>query len=220
MNSIQNLQHAKWRCMKSEWLVVCQYSPNHSLHKYQENLFWLAHNPLGHFGTENPMLIYEIAIGQISYILGCLECQRNKPCTPKPPGPLHPLSVYNKQRDCITMDFIGPNDSFNCILTITDRFIADIRIVPCHIDIMGKFSRSILQALVLWRQYSLGNHEWPRQMGFVTIWHTLNKQTGVRFHIPSWNWWVQQMLKQNYKKIHTILCAVKPIWLVQSFIST
>jgi hypothetical protein len=56
----------------------------------------------------------------------------------KAPGPLHPLPVPDGRGSSIAMDFIGPlrpDAGYDCILTITDRLGADIRIIPTWMDI-------------------------------------------------------------------------------------
>lgn len=67
------------------------------------------------------------------YILSCELCQRNKSSTSSPPGPLHSLPALTNHGDCVALDFVGPlldDDRFNCIVAITDRLGADIRVVP------------------------------------------------------------------------------------------
>jgi len=66
-----------------------------------ENLFHLAHDSLGHFGADKLYAMLRDAYYwpnmhqdlEKVYILSCEECQCNKSCTTKPPGPLHPLPV-------------------------------------------------------------------------------------------------------------------------------
>ena len=61
----------------------------------------------------------------------------------KAPGPLHPLPVPDGRGTSVAMDFVGPlkpDNSFNCILTITDRLGADICIIPTRIDIIVFFT--------------------------------------------------------------------------------
>ena len=70
-----------------------------------------------------------------AYVPSCIECQRNKATTTRPIGPLHPLPVPDGRCDSVAMDFIGPlppDEGYNCILTLTDRLGADIRLVPCR----------------------------------------------------------------------------------------
>lgn len=107
----------------------------------RETLFHIAHNKLGHFGTpktyENlrssfywPNMRKDL---ESAYIPSCAECQRNKSCTTKPAGPLHPLPVPDKRCDSVAIDFIGPlppDEGFNSIMTFTDRSGSDIRIIP------------------------------------------------------------------------------------------
>jgi hypothetical protein len=72
-----------------------------------------------------------------SYIPGCTECARNKGRTMKPPGSLHPLPVPNNRGDLVAIDFIGPlpvEQGFDGIMTIPDHLGADIRLVPCRMN--------------------------------------------------------------------------------------
>src|ERR1700678_2737733 len=69
-----------------------------------------------------------------AYVPACVECQRNKSSTTKPIGPLHPLPVPDGHGNLVALDFIGPlplDEGFDCLLTLTDRLGADIRLVPC-----------------------------------------------------------------------------------------
>jgi Integrase zinc binding domain len=114
-----------------------------------ETLFRLTHDFLGHFGADKsyaslrdsyywPNMHRDL---EQSYIPSCVDCLRNKSRMSKPPGPLHPLLVPDARRSSIAMDFIGPlpmDGSFDCILTITDRLGADIRIIPTTINIMAE----------------------------------------------------------------------------------
>jgi hypothetical protein len=113
-------------------------------------LFRLAHDNLGHFGGPKtlsalqdsfywPKMRHDI---EHAYVPSCAQCQRNKSRTTKPVGPLHPLPVPDRRCDSIALDFIGPlprDDSFDCILTITDRLRSDIRIIPttCSLTTQG-----------------------------------------------------------------------------------
>lgn len=107
----------------------------------RKTLFRLARDALGHFGAPKtygalrdgyywPNMHRDLEEG---YIPGCADCQRNKSCTTKPIGPLHPLPVPDGHCDSVTMDFIGPlptDDGYDTILTFTDRLGSDIRIIP------------------------------------------------------------------------------------------
>jgi len=69
----------------------------------------------------------------------------------KPTGPLHPLLIPNQCSNSITIDFISPlplNDSFNAIVTITDRLGSDIQITATHTNITAKHFAS--QFFNLW----------------------------------------------------------------------
>jgi hypothetical protein len=115
----------------------------------RENLFRLAHDCLGHFGTDKSYAALRDAYYwpnmrrdlEQAYVPGCHECQRNKSRTTKPTGPLHPLPVPDAVGESVAVDFIGPlpNDNgFDCILTMTDRLNADIRIIPTRTTITAE----------------------------------------------------------------------------------
>ncbi|PSR82057.1 hypothetical protein PHLCEN_2v6127 [Hermanssonia centrifuga] len=117
--------------------------------KLREDVFALAHNALRHWGNEKsyaairasyywPNMRKEL---ETLYVPACEACQRNKSSTNLPTGPLHPLPVPDARGNSIAMDFVGPlpdDEGFNCILTITDRLGADLRIIPCRTDISAK----------------------------------------------------------------------------------
>ncbi len=114
-----------------------------------EDLFHLAHETLGHFGTDKSYAtlwdsFYWLNMQrdlEQSFIPGCIPCQRNKSSTTKPAGPLHPLPIPDECGNNITMDFIGPlpeDEGFNCLLTITDRLGSDVRLIPTCTDITAE----------------------------------------------------------------------------------
>ena len=108
----------------------------------REQLFKLAHDNLGHFGTAKsyanlcddfywPNMRKDLTRG---YIPGCMDCQRNKSSTLKAARLLHPLPVPDKRFKSIALDFVGPlpkDDGFDAIVTMTDHLGADIQIEPC-----------------------------------------------------------------------------------------
>ena len=107
----------------------------------RENLFRMAHDELGHFGSDKcyanlrdayywPNMRRDL---EQSYIPGCAECQRNKSRTKKVAGPLHPLPVPDTRGSSVAIDFVGPlpkDGGFDCLLTMTDRLGSDYRLVP------------------------------------------------------------------------------------------
>ena len=115
----------------------------------REDLFRAAHDSLGHFGAEKsyanlrsayywPRMRTEL---EEAYVPGCDACQRNKSSTCRPAGPLHPLPVPDGRGDSVAIDFIGPlpeDEGFDCIVTMTDRLGADIRVVPTRTDISAE----------------------------------------------------------------------------------
>jgi hypothetical protein len=69
------------------------------------------------------------------YVPRCINCQRNKGSTSKPPGPLHPLLTLDAHFDSVAIDFIRPlpkDDGFDAVVTMTDHLGADIQIMPCN----------------------------------------------------------------------------------------
>lgn len=124
-------------------LVIPRHGP------LREQLFRLAHDAMGHFGSEKsyttlrnsyywPNMRRDL---EPLYVPSCEVCQRNKSLTRRPAGPLHPLPVPDARGDSIAMDFVGPlpdDDGYNCLLTITDRLGSDIRIVPTRTDLTAE----------------------------------------------------------------------------------
>ena len=115
----------------------------------RENLFRLAHNTMGHFGTEKVYVNLRSAYYwpnmrrdlEDAYVPACIECQRNKSPTTKLKGPLHPLLILDERGASVAIDFVGPlpeDEGFDCIMTITDRLGSDIHIVPMRTDLMAE----------------------------------------------------------------------------------
>ena len=110
-----------------------------------ENLFRLAHDTLGHFGADKsyanlhnayywPNMRMDL---EKLYAPSCSDCQHNKSCTTKPPGPLHPLPIPDERGDSVALDFVGPlpeDDGYNCILTMTDHLGSDYHLIPTRTD--------------------------------------------------------------------------------------
>ena len=114
-----------------------------------ENLFFMAHDSLGHFGADKsyaslrdsyywPNMRKDL---ENAYIPSCADCLRNKAPTTRPAGPLHPLPVPDDRGSSIAMDFVGPlplDEGYDCILSITDRLGSDVRIIPTKINITAQ----------------------------------------------------------------------------------
>jgi hypothetical protein len=103
----------------------------------REDLFHLAHDSMGHFSTDKAYVNLKLSYYwpnmwrdlEAAYMPWCVDCQHNKSSTSKPRGPLHPLPIPDDHGNSVAMDFVGPlpeDNSFNCILTITDRLGSDI----------------------------------------------------------------------------------------------
>jgi hypothetical protein len=163
----------------------------------RENLFCLAHDTLGHFGADKsyaslrdtyywPNMRRDL---EQSYIPACPDCLRNKSRTTKPPGPLHPLPVPDQRGQSVAMDFVGllPLDSgHDCILTITDRVGADIRIIPTKMNLTAAEL-----AVVFFDNWYCENGlpldiVCDRDKLFVShFWNALTKLTGVKLKMSS-----------------------------------
>ena len=178
------------------WFVDgCLYVPN--IKHIRELLFRIAHDKPGHFGTPKylhalrdsfywPKMRHDL---ERAYIPGCTDCQRNKSCTTKPLGPLHPLPVPDSQCDSVAIDFIGPlpvNDGFDCILTLTDRLGSDIRIIPTTCSLTAQEL-----AEIFFREWYCENGlpleiVSDRDKLFVShFWKALHELTGVKLKMSS-----------------------------------
>ena len=115
----------------------------------REALFYLAHDALGHFGTDKSYSVLRDSYYwpkmrkhlEEAYVPSCPDCQRNKSTTQKPFGPLHPLPIPEQRGDSVAIDFIGPlpvDGEFNSIITFTDRLNSDIQIVPSNINLTAE----------------------------------------------------------------------------------
>jgi hypothetical protein len=129
------------------FLDDCLVIPNSR--NVRETLYRIAHDKLGHFGTPKTYENLRTAFYwpnmrrdlEMAYIPSCAECQRNKSCTTKPAGPLHPLPVPDNRCDSVAIDFIGPlppDEGFDSIVTFTDRSGSDIRIIPTTTKLMAE----------------------------------------------------------------------------------
>ena len=116
-------------------LVIPQYNT------LWENLFWPAHDCLGHFRTDKAYTALRSSYYcpnmwrdlEIVYIPGCIDCQKNKSRTTKPAGPLHPLHVPDKRGDSVAINFVAPlpsDDGFDMICSMTDRLGSDVQLIP------------------------------------------------------------------------------------------
>jgi Integrase zinc binding domain len=165
-----------------------------SLH---EDLFCLAHDSLGHFGFEKsyaslrdsyywPHMRSDL---QSAYIPSCITCQRDKGRTAKPAGPLHPLPIPEQRGDSIAINFIRPlplDNGYDCIVTITDRLGADIRIAATHSTITAE--RFATQFFNLWYcENGLPlNIVSNRDKIFISkFWKALTKLAGIKLKMSS-----------------------------------
>jgi hypothetical protein len=163
----------------------------------REDLFRLTHDNLGHFGFDKsyaslwdtyywPHMRRDL---NEAYIPACVQCQCNKNCTSKPVGPLHPLPIPDGRGDLIAIDFIGPlpvDEGFDCIVTITDRLGADIRIVPTHTEITAE--RFAAQFFDLWycKNGLPLNIVSDRDKLFISkFWKALHNLMGVKLNMSS-----------------------------------
>jgi hypothetical protein len=163
----------------------------------RENLFRLAHDSLGHFGADKsyaalrdayywPNMCHDL---KVAYIPSCVDCLRNKSRTTCAPGPLHPLPVPDGRGDSVAMDFIGPlptDNGLDCILTITDRVGANIRIVPTNTNITAE-DLAVLFFDNWYCENGLPNSiVCDRDKLFVSrFWKALTRLTGVKLKMSS-----------------------------------
>jgi hypothetical protein len=163
----------------------------------REILFRLAHDTLGHFGVDKSYASLQNAYYwpnmqcdlEQAYIPSCTDCLQNKSPTTRPPGLLHPLPVPDQRASSIAMDFIGPlptNEGYDCILTITDRLGADIRIVPTKTTITAE-DLAIIFFDTWYCENGLPNDIiCDRDKVFVShFWKVLTKLTGVKLKMLS-----------------------------------
>jgi hypothetical protein len=115
----------------------------------RKELFRLAHENLGHFGSEKsyatmcsdfywPQMRTEL---EGTYVPGCGACQRNKSSTKRRVGPLHPLPIPDERGDSVAIDFVGPlpvDEGYDCIITITDRLGSDVRLIPTRTNMSAE----------------------------------------------------------------------------------
>ena len=173
-----------------------------------ENLFHLAHDTLGHFSADKSYANLHDAYYwpnmwtdlEKLYVPSCSDCQCNKSCTTKPPGPLHPLPVPDKCGDSMALDFVGPlpkDDSYNCILTMTNRLRSDYCLIPTRTDTTTKDV-----ALLVFDNWYCENRlpsdfVFDQDKLFIScFWKALTKLTGVQLkmsstYIPPPNKWLQ-----------------------------
>jgi len=163
----------------------------------RETLFQLAHDTLGHFGADKSYASLRDAYYwpnmrrdlEKAYIPSCAVCLRNKSRTTKPAGPLHPLPVPESRGESIAMDFIGPlplDANYDCILTITDRLGADIRLIPTCINITAEELAVIFFDNWYCENGLPSNIVCDRDKLFVSqFWKALTKLTGVKLKMST-----------------------------------
>lgn len=163
----------------------------------RESLFRLAHDTLGHFGADKSYAALRDAYYwpnmrsdlENSYIPSCTDCLCNKSRMTKMAGPLHPLPVPDGQGNSVAIDFIGPlpeDEGFNCILSMTDRSGADLRIVPCRTDITAeRFAEIFFEEWYCENGLPL-DIVCDRDKLFVSkFWKTLCKLSGIHLQMSS-----------------------------------
>jgi hypothetical protein len=124
-----------------------------------------------------------------AYILACVECLCNKNKMTKETGPLHPLPVPDGRGESVCCDFIGPlpeENGSNCILSLTDRLGADVRIVTMRTDIDAK------QFVQLFFDHWYCENGLPKnifcdrdKLFMSAFWKCLCKLTGVKLKMSS-----------------------------------
>ena len=110
-----------------------------------KQLFWLAHDTLGHFGADKsyaalhgayywPNMHWDL---EQAYIPSCPNCQHNKTAITKLVRPLHPLPIPDARGNSVAIDFISPlpkDQGFDCIISMMDHLNCNFQIVPGHLN--------------------------------------------------------------------------------------
>lgn len=172
-------------------LVVPRINP------LREQLFHLAHDASGHFGSDKtyaalrssyywPNMRRDLVE---SYIPSCVECMRNKSGTTSIAGPLHPLPIPDARGDSVAVDFIGPlpmDEGFNMIISMTDRLNADLRILPCKDTITAEqFALLFFDNWYCENGLPLDIVSDRDKLFLSRFWKTLHKLTGVKLKMSS-----------------------------------
>ena len=144
-------------------------------------------------------------------IPSCIDCLRNKYPTTCPPGLLHPLPVPDQRSSSIAMDFIGPlptDEGYDCILTITDRLGADIRIVPTKTTITAKDLAMIFFDTWYCENGLPNNIVCDRDKIFVSrFWKALTKLTRVKLKMSSaYHLETNGSSERSNKTVNQLLC--------------
>lgn len=163
----------------------------------QENLFQLAHDALGHFGSDKsyaglrdcyywPGMRKDLEVG---YIPGCIDCQRNKSHTTKPAGPLHPLPIPEGCCDSVVIDFVGPlplDEGFDTICTMTCRLNSKIMIVPVRANISAEdFAEVFFNTWFCENGLPLEIVSDRDKLFVSKMWRALLKLTGIKMKMSS-----------------------------------
>ena len=121
-----------------------------------KNLFWLAHNTLGHFGAKDPL--HPLPVPD----------ERGESIAMDLIGPL------------------PANEGYNCILTIMDHLFSHIRIIPCLFDISAEKLTGIFFEHWYCENGLPLNILSNQDTFFLSVcWWALNKVTGVKLKL-SW----------------------------------
>ena len=96
----------------------------------------------GHFGMDKTLEMVQrhwtwkgVQKDVREYVKSCLECQRAKSSTTKPPGELHPI-VPSRPWEILTLDFVvglpeEPSTKFSQVLVLVDKFTKYVLLEPC-----------------------------------------------------------------------------------------
>lgn len=98
------------------------------------------------------------------YIQGCVRCQQTKAPRNAPPGKLHPNEVPSAPWEHISVDMITGLpmvNQFNAILTVIDRFIKQIHILPTT-DTLDSPALAEMYRDQVWQHHGLPKSIRPR----------------------------------------------------------
>ncbi|KAE8260696.1 hypothetical protein A4X09_0g7746 [Tilletia walkeri] len=151
----------------------------------------------GHLGTDKTLAIisryyYWPGMGDMvrNYIKTCDFCQRIKPPTHKPYGPLDPLLPPSGPWSSVAMDFITglPKtlSGFTAIFVVIDRFSKMVHFYPCNMDGLDAMATAKLFLKVISLHGvpdSIVSDRDPRFKS--SFWQSLMKLLGVKLNISS-----------------------------------
>jgi len=191
----------------------------------REALFHLAHDTLGHFGSDKlyaalchsyywPNMHKEL---EEFYVPSCVDCQHNKSSTMKPLSPLHPLPIPEQHSDLVAINFIGPlpkDIKFDCIVTFTDSLGSNIQIVPTSFNLTAeRLADLFCDKLYCENGLPLEIISDCDKLFMSQFWKSCIGLPGWRSncqHPTTRDRWEQRALQQNCGSVYPLPCQTQP----------